>query len=281
MHGPFVGSSFAEADFQKVCELLLTRRGFDLSMYKDQCVKRRIASRVRARGFSEAAPYLAVLDRDDSEIDILLAAISIHVSQFFRNPGVFALLEKQVLPELIQAAMQRNDRHLKVWSVGCASGEEPYSLALLLHELKPPGLKVSIVGTDISRPILEKARDACFEALRLKEVPDRVRDDYFIRDGRCYRPVEQIRSMVEFSENNILNLENFPVADLILCRNVLIYLAREDQDRILKRFAGLLPPWGFLVLGSAENMLGESRGLFQMCFPAERIYQPAEPSLPG
>lgn len=274
IHNPFVGSSFAEEDFREVCRLLLEKRGFDLSMYKDQCVKRRIASRVRARGFQHALPYLELLGQDDLEIDALLAAISIHVSQFFRNPEVFALLEKQILPNLIEAAMLRSDPQLRAWSVGCASGEEPYSLALLLHELKPSGLKVSIIGTDISRPILEKAREACFDMQRLKEVPQQVRDRYFIQDGERYRLVEPIRDMVVFQENNILDLENFPDVDLILCRNVLIYLAREDQDRILKRFASLLPPWGRLVLGRSENMLGEARGLFRPSFPAERIYQP-------
>jgi chemotaxis protein methyltransferase CheR len=270
---PFVGSSFAEADYRKVCELLLEKRGLDLSVYKDQCIKRRIASRIRARGFHQADPYLELLNRDEAEVDALLAAISIHVSQFFRNPAVFALLKKQILPGLIQAARQRSDRHLKVWSVGCASGEEPYSLALLLHELMPDEITVSIVGTDISSPILQQARDACFDVLRLSEVPQRVRDDYFIQDGGRYRLVDQIRSMVEFQENNILDVENYPAADLVLCRNVLIYLSREEQDRILLRFANLLPTWGRLVLGRSENILGEARGQFVASNPAERIYQ--------
>lgn len=274
MNELFVGSCFAEDDFQKVCELLLARRGFDLTMYKDQCVKRRIASRVRAWGFQEAGPYLEVLARDDCEVDALLAAISIHVSQFFRNPRVFALLEKYVLPELIRAAMQRSDRLLRVWSVGCASGEEPYSVALLLHTLKPAELKVSIVGTDISQPILHQARQACFDPLRLTEVPPRLRTEYFVPEGRGFRLQESIRRMVTFHENNVLDVASYPPADLILCRNVLIYLSRDDQDRILKRFAELLPGWGRLVLGTAENILGEARSLFRSCSPAERIYQP-------
>lgn len=274
MNELFVGSCFAEADFQKVCELLLARRGFNLNMYKDQCVKRRIASRVRARGFQDAGPYLEILERDEGEVDALLAAISIHVSQFFRNPRVFALLEKQVLPELIEAAMQRADRQLRVWSVGCASGEEPYSVALLLHALKPAELQVSIVGTDISRPILQQARKACFDGLRLTEVPQQFRSEFFVAEGQSFRLRETIRQMVRFYENNVLDVANYPSADLILCRNLLIYLSREDQDRILKRFAELLPAWGRLVLGTAENLLGEARSLFRPCSPTERIYQP-------
>jgi len=260
---------------------LLEKRGFDLSMYKDQCIKRRIASRVRARGFQNAAPYLKLLATEESELDALLAAISIHVSQFFRNPEVFAQLEKRVLPEMIRAAMRRKDPQLKVWSVGCASGEEPYSLALLLHELKPRGLKVSIVGTDISLPILQQAREARFAEMRLNQVPRRVREEYFVQEGQHYRLMEKIRGMVDFYPSNILDEESFPAADLILCRNVLIYLSRDDQDRILKRFAELLPDWGRLVLGSAENLLGAARGLFVTELPAERIYQLRRAVAPG
>lgn len=271
---PFVGSQFDEEDFRRICELLLEKRGFDLSMYKNQCVKRRVASRVRARGFESAPPYLELLLRDDAEIDTLMAAISIHVSQFFRNPEVFAVLEKQVLPGLIGAALRRSDPHLRVWSVGCSSGEEPYSLALLLHELKPPQLKVSIAASDISGPILQQARSACFDRARLEAVPRRVQEQYFVVDGEklCLR--EPICGMVEFIEHNILQGGGEPPADLILCRNVLIYFSREDQERILQRFAELLPPWGALVLGSAENLLGEVRGRFSLTHPAERIYRP-------
>jgi chemotaxis protein methyltransferase CheR len=270
---PFVGSSFADTEFRKVCELLLAKRRLDLSVYKDQCIKRRIASRIRARGFQQAGSYIELLARDEAEVDALLAAISIHVSQFFRNPVVFSLLEKQILPGLIQAALQRSDRQLKIWSVGCAGGEEPYSLALLLHELVPKQLRVSIIGTDISPPILQQAREACFDELRLSEVPRRVRDEYFIQETGHYRLLEPIRSMVTFSRNNILDGEDYPSADLILCRNVLIYFSRVEQNRILLRFASMLPAWGRLVLGCSENMLGEARGRFVASYPAERIYQ--------
>jgi chemotaxis protein methyltransferase CheR len=145
---PFVGSEFPEAEFREVCRILLAKRGFDLALYKDRCVKRRIATRVRARGFSEARPYLALLERDEAELDALMAALTIHVSQFFRNPSTFDLLARQVLPELLRRAQAEGRRILRLWSVGCASGEEPYSLALLLQELAPPEVKIDILGTD-------------------------------------------------------------------------------------------------------------------------------------
>jgi len=269
---PFVGSDFSDGDFEQIRTLLLTRRGFDLGMYKDQCIRRRIASRVRACGMQNAEAYLRLLTRCEEEIDALLAAVSIHVSQFFRNPHIFALLESEVLPRLIRKAESSPGKQISIWSVGCAGGEEPYSLALLLDEVAPTGIRVDILGTDISPPILRQAEQGCFDPLRVSEVPEEVLDRYFAPQGRLLQLCERIRSQVRFLEHNILSEEDYPGADLILCRNVLIYFSREDQDRILSRFAASLPPGGVLVLGNAESLVGQAREKFSPLFAAERIY---------
>lgn len=270
---PFVGSDFSDEEFEQIRLLLLARRGFDLGMYKDQCIRRRIASRVRASGTSDAVTYLRLLEQRDDEIDALLAAVSIHVSQFFRNPRIFALLEREVLPELIRRAESRPARCLKIWSVGCAGGEEPYSLALLLDELAPEWLKVEILGTDISAPVLQLAERGCFDPLRVSEVPAPVLEKYFAPRGRGLQLCDRICHRVRFAEHNILSDETFPSADLILCRNVMIYFSREDQERILVRFAQALSPQGFLVLGNAESLVGQARREFSPQFAAERIYR--------
>lgn len=270
---PFVGSEFSEEEYGTVRDLLRERRGFDLGMYKDRCIKRRIATRVRALGFRGAAPYIDVLRRDEAEIDALMAALSIHVSQFFRNPTTFAALETHILPELIHRARTAATRQLRLWSVGCAGGEEPYSLALLLDDLAPQEIEVSILGSDISTPVLERAREGLFDPLRLSEVPEAVQRRYFTPEGRNLRLDERIRRRVRFERHDILSEQTFPPADLILCRNVLIYFSREEQERIIDRFADALAPRGYLVLGRAETMLGTVRQRFEVECPAERIYR--------
>ena len=270
---PFVGSEFPEEDFRALRELLLERRGFDLTMYKDRCIKRRIATRVRALGFRSAAPYLDELRRNETELDTLIAALSIHVSQFFRNPSTFATLEGRILPALFRRAAESGRRELRLWSVGCAGGEEPYSLALLLDEIAPRDIRVSILATDVSPPVLEQARQGLFDPLRLTEVPESVRDRYFTAEGRNYRLAEHICKMVQFQHHDILTSAEYPAADLILCRNVLIYFSREKQENILTRFAAALPAGGFLVLGRAETLLGGARQLFQPECSVERIYR--------
>jgi len=270
---PFVGSEFPEAEFREVCRILLAKRGFDLAMYKDRCAKRRIATRVRARGFSEAGPYLDLLERDQTEVDALMSALNIHVSQFFRNPTTFALLEREVLPELLRRIQAEGRRTLQIWSVGCAGGEEPYSLALLMKDLAPPGMQVDILGTDISADILERAKAAVYEPQRLAEVPPEVRERYFTAVGKGFRLADPVRRMVRFERHNMLAAAVYPKADLILCRNVLIYFSQGEQENILRRFAAALPEGGILVLGKAEMLLGHSRSLFAPECAAERIYK--------
>ncbi|TYO98146.1 CheR-type MCP methyltransferase [Geothermobacter ehrlichii] len=270
---PFVGSDLAEEDFDRIRQLLLARRGFDLGMYKDQCIRRRIAARIRACGLARAADYIARLTAQDEEIDALLAAISIHVSQFFRNPQIFARLEADVLPQLARQALQRADRTLRLWCAGCAGGEEAYSLALLMDELAPQGLTVEVLGTDISPQVLDRARAGEYGLHRLSEVPPEVLERYFDRDGLRYRLCERIRRQVRFELHNLLDEGPYPAADLVLCRNVMIYFSRIDQQRILRRMAAALAPEGILVLGSAETIIGEPRQWFEPLFATERIYR--------
>jgi len=271
---PFVGANFRDDDFLEIVRILQSRRAFDLSSYKDRCIKRRIASRVRARGLSDSAHYVELLDTDNDEIDALLAVLTIHVSQFFRNPSTYQVVEEKVLPELIRRAQREERRQLRIWSVGCAGGEEPYSLALLLRELPTDGLEIDILGSDVSQPILDQAARAEYDAQRLAEVPERVRERYFNRlEGTRFRLNDEIRNMVRFERRDILADLNYPEADLILCRNVMIYFSREEQSRILDRFATSLGKEAFLVLGRAETLVGTARHLFRSEYPVERVYR--------
>lgn len=270
---PLDGDELPEAAFETIFEQLRSRRQFDVRVYKDRCVRRRIVKRMRTSGAGDVADYLERLAGDDDELDALIATLSIHVSHFFRNPDTFQILEEQVLPDLCRLARAAGREELRLWSVGCASGEEPYSLALLIDELAASGLVVSILATDVSPRVLEEAREAVYEPARLAEVPPAVLSRYFSVEGGRYRLSEKVRAMVRFERHNVMTAREFPVADLILCRNVLIYFTREEQARILARFAAALPEGGALVLGRAETLAGHERRLFRVEFPAERIYR--------
>jgi chemotaxis protein methyltransferase CheR len=236
---------------------------------------------MRTSGAGDVVAYLRRLAVDEEEVDALLATLVIHVSQFFRNPDTFRTLADQVLPGLCRLARAAGRQDLRLWSVGCAGGEEAYSLALLCDELAPSGLTVSILGTDISAPVLASARAARYEPARLRDVPAEVLSRHFTAEGDDFRLNERIRTMVRFEQHDVMTAGSFPPADLILCRNVLIYFTREEQARILAKFAEVLPEWGVLVLGRAETLVGRGRQLFRTEMSAERIYRRRGGALPG
>ncbi len=206
----WTGEDLSDAEFTAITELLRDRRHFDLGQYKDRCIRRRIAKRLRFCQVTNFAAYLKHLEMDRDELDTLLATISIHVSQFFRNPDTFRILEQIILPDLCRRARAAGRNQLTLWSAGCASGEEPYSLALLVDDMAANDLDIRILATDISEPVLETARNGVFDALRLKEVPAAVIDKYFRIVNGHYQLIERIRDKVAFRRHNIMTASDFP-----------------------------------------------------------------------
>lgn len=270
---PFVGSEFPDEAFAEIRALLLAHRGLDLDMYKDRCLKRRIATRIRRCGFREAAPYIALLQQSEEEVDSLVEALMIHVSQFFRNPSTYILLEEKILPQLIDRLHASGRSEINIWSVGCAGGEEPYSLALLFDNLDRKGLGVNILATDLSDDIILQASQGRYEEQRLLEVPPEILARYFVKEVRYYQLAKRIRKMVTFRQHNILGKALYPDCDIIMCRNVMIYFSRDEQENVFRRFAKALNPEGYLILGRAETLQGNTRRLFTVESPAERIYR--------
>jgi chemotaxis protein methyltransferase CheR len=266
------GDDLSDSEFGAITELLRRLRQFDLEQYKDRCIRRRIAKRLRCCRVATVDAYLQRLQTDQDELDKLLATISIHVSHFFRNLDTFRILELKILPELCRRARVSGRNRLTLWSAGCASGEEAYSLALLIDDLAANDLDIRILATDISQPVLDTAQIGVFDAVRLKEVPRAVIDKYFLEVAGRYQIIEGIRNKVEFLRHDMIAAEDYPAADLILCRNVLIYFTRSEQERILTRFAEALPEHGVLVLGRSESITGNTRAYFQSEIPLERVY---------
>ena len=269
---PFVGGDISEPAYLQIGEILRQQQNFSLDGYKDLCIKRRIAARIRKVGMNGPEPYLELLAASSDEQQKLLTALSIHVSHFFRNPSTYRVLERQVLPELVARSRAQRSK-LRIWSVGCANGEEPYSLALLCQKLLTDNDLLTIIGTDLSPDALLRAKRGCYERGRLQELSTEQLAEFFVVRDKDYCLSDKVRKKVRFFRHDILSDQPFYRADLILCRNVLIYFSREQQQRILQILAAALPPGGFLVLGRAETLVSACRDLFRCIDPAERIYQ--------
>ena len=261
--------------FASIGRILKTQCGFSLEGYKDKCVRRRINIRVRATQSPTPEAYGALLTRSAAELEMLLRVLTIHVSHFFRNPSTFEKISREILPQLLRDRC--SSRGIRIWSVGCAGGEEPYSLAIIMREKFPDALaggQAVIRATDVDAATLELARDALYRPDRLAEVDPERLERWFTREGERYRLNQEIRELVSFAKADL----NDPApaheeCDLIICRNVLIYFERGRQEAILNGFADALKSGGILVLGKSETLFGSARRRFRTVCPVERIYR--------
>ncbi|MFI5230289.1 MAG: CheR family methyltransferase [Gemmatimonadales bacterium] len=264
-------------DFLQLTRKIAADRGFGCASYKEKCLRRRIAVRMRARGVHTYEDYARILDADAVEYDQLLDALTINVTKLFRNWDVYAALSSRVVPALWHS----DTPAIRVWSAGCASGEEPYSLAILFHRhaatsgMLPQIGRVRVLGTDIDRASLAAAARGEFEAADFAETPDDLRQRYFTA-APPYTVAAGIRSMVRFERRDLLaDPEPAGPFEMIVCRNALIYFDRDTQERLFDRFHRALAPNGVLVLGKVETLLGEARSKFSPIDARERIFSRA------
>lgn len=248
-------------------------RGFGCDAYKPGCLRRRIAVRMRAQGVHTYEQYERVLDADREEYDRLLDALTINVTKFFRNRETWDVVAARVLPAL----WERRRGQVRCWSAGCASGEEPYTLAILLLELArrrrddPPQAWV-IDATDLDAASLARAEAATYPDRAFEEMPSPLVGRYFTGQPRVVRP--EVRRLVRFRRHDLIHdAPPEPPYDLIMCRNVVIYFDRPTQERLYAAFAGALAGGGYLVLGKVETLLGEMRKQFQLEDARERVYR--------
>lgn len=266
-----------EAAFKALLEQVARERGFACANYKDGCLRRRVAVRMRARGSESFTAYAALLRREPEEYERLMDTLTINVTRLYRDADVWAAVADSVLPALWKA----NPEGLSVWSAGCASGEELYTLAALLHRHAErtgtlPRLRdTQVLGSDIDAASLQAARAGRYPEAAFKEMPTALRDRYFVGTG-TRTAVAELQALVRVERRDLLMDPPPPmVFDLIVCRNMLIYIDREGQERIFRRFHAALAPHGILVLGKVETMLGPARTLFAPVHPRQRIFRKA------
>jgi two-component system, chemotaxis family, CheB/CheR fusion protein len=264
---------FDDGAVERICEIVRTRTGHDFASYKRNTLVRRISLRMGALEIQSAAEYLDRLERDPKEALDLLQYMLIGVTDFFRDPEAFNSLAQQVIPRLFEGKGASDQ--VRLWVVGCASGEEVYSLAILLceqaaREATPP--RIQIFATDIDEPALEVARRGSYP----QSIGERISQDrlerFFTREDGAYRVKKELRQMVVFSKHNLLHDPPFPDLDFISCRNLLIYLDSGVQGRAISLFHYALRTGGFLFLGAAETISGRP-DLFDPAQRSQRIYR--------
>lgn len=233
-------------------EQVLRLTKIDLNSYKERQMKRRIDALITKHHENTYSGYIDLIKKDKILFDEFINYLTINVSEFYRNPEQWQLLEKEVLPYLFENSGKR----LKIWSAACSTGDEPYSLVMLLSKFMPLN-NIKIVATDIDKQVLDKARLGLYNVKSLKGLPDEFIKKYFEEvNDKTYKISNAIKECVEFREHNLLR-DPYPAdCDLIVCRNVLIYFTEEAKTQIYHKFNQSLKKQGILFVGSTEQIIG-------------------------
>jgi two-component system CheB/CheR fusion protein len=254
---------------------LRDRHGVDFTSYKVATLSRRLKRRMVATGTESIAEYSEYLERRPEEYRQLINTFLIKVTQFFRDPELFAYLKQEIIPGLLEDA-RREERQLRVWSAGCATGEEAYSLAILISEILGSEAALSdvrIFATDADEQAVDFARRGVYPESALSGLSEEQIGRYFTQDGGHYEIKKPVRSMIVFGEHDLARRSPFPRIDLVMSRNVLIYFAPELQRRTLQLFAYSLRDGGCLVLGKAETTSPLNDELFVPAHRQHKVYR--------
>jgi two-component system CheB/CheR fusion protein len=248
----------AAQDWRDILSLLRIKTGQDFSNYKPATLRRRVERRLNVGGLTTLAEYARLLREDPQEPAALMKELLISVTNFFRDPEAFAALEARVIPALFDR--KRGGDQVRVWSAGCATGEEAYSLAILLAEhsstlIDSPSMQV--FATDLDEAAVAHAREGIYTEADLVDVSPERLQRFFQREAGAYRVRRELREKVLFAQHNVIRDPPFSHLDLIACRNVLIYLNREVQERLIETFHFALRPGGYLFLGTSETADGD------------------------
>jgi chemotaxis protein methyltransferase CheR len=266
-------AQISEKDLQEIKNFVLKKRGMDLSYFKSTFLARRINVRMKILNISNTSEYAQLLNSNPDEIGSLYDSLSINVTKFYRDKQVWQVFSNKVIPNLINL-VKPNDT-IRVWSCGCASGEEPYSLAIMFSEaLKNTKLNFKILATDINSHAIRDARNGNYTSDNLKNLDDILITKYFKKIASDqYQVTKEIKDLVSF---NLGDITTFPASymDVIFCRNLLIYYGKDAQDLIFKKCFNVLKPNRFLVLGMDETLWGHKlQDSFIPFNPRNRIYQ--------
>ncbi|MGN7381150.1 CheR family methyltransferase [Paenibacillus sp. SAFN-117] len=242
-----------DKDFTLFMENVKSLTAIDLTQYKEAQMKRRLTTFRMKKGFATFRELYAAMSSDKGLLNEFLDRMTINVSEFFRNPNRWDALQHKFLPEMI-----KQGGRLKCWSAACSTGEEPYTLAMILSEHNALA-SASLLATDLDEGVLAKAREGFYSERSVQEVPAPLLDKYFVKENGGYRLIRDRFRTVEFRRHNLLEDRFEPDFDLIICRNVMIYFTEEAKQLLYRKFSDALKPGGILFVGSTEQIFSPGK----------------------
>lgn len=267
--------SISEHELSEISALIERRSGIHFDTSRERFFSSRVRDHATVKKVAHGSDLLRIISGSNVEYDSLLERLLTQETSFFRYPDVYDALEKKVLPELHMKKFWENPRNIRIWSAGCATGEEPYSIAISLADALEfaDAWNIQILATDISRQALRHAERGLYPRRELEALSPKQIDAYFTRMGEQYMVKPRIRNMVSFAPMNLAQAVYMGRFDCIFCMNVLIYFSEERRNALVQRFYEYLESGGYLFLGHAETVAGAPVKFQTIINRDSRIYQ--------
>lgn len=245
-----------DADFELYRKLIYDASGIHFSATNRSILESRLKERLREKKIDDLHAYYQLLLADKEELKTLLDSVTTNLTRFFRNQAHFDAIEHYVVPEVIKMRSAGGERKIRIWSAGCSTGEEPYTVAMLLKEILPAGWGCEIVASDISLKSLMVGKEGFYADARVQGVPEAYLGKYFDKKPGGYQIKDDIKKLVRFDYHNLKNDSGLRNLDVVFCRNVLIYFDEAAQKASVERFYDAMAPKSFLFIGHSESLFG-------------------------
>jgi len=240
-------------DYEDFKKEIYNMTKINLSYYKEKQMKRRINSLIKKNNYDTYEDYIKAIKTDKELFNEFINYLTINVSEFYRNPEQWEVLERDILPDIL-----KKTKYPKIWSAACSTGDEPYTMVMILNKFLPLE-SIRILATDIDKQAIEKAKNGLYTVKSVEKLPMEFLKRYFTVEGSMYKIKDEVKKCVDFKHHDLLKDEYPKGIDLIVCRNVLIYFTEEAKDYVYKKFNGSLKTGGILFVGSTEQILMASR----------------------
>jgi len=245
-----------DVDFEKYRNLIYNESGIHFTPTNRSILESRLKERLREKNIGSVAAYFTTISTNREEFKDFLDSITTNLTRFFRNQAHFDALEKFVIPELIKIKRPLGNTTIKIWSAGCSTGEEPFTIAMLLSDTLPPGWRYEIIASDIALKCLMTAKEGFYGDNKISGIPDRYLKKYFDKVEGGYKVHSDIMGKIRFDYHNLKNDSGFRNLDIVFCRNVIIYFDEAAQAAVIQRFWDAMAPKSFLFIGHSESLFG-------------------------
>jgi chemotaxis protein methyltransferase CheR len=236
--------------------LIYNQSGIHFSKNNRSILENRLRERLKAKKIDDIRIYYEIIIKNPEEMKVLLDSVTTNLTRFFRNTGHFQTLEHYIIPHLVSFKKDKGLNHIRVWSAGCASGEEPYSIAMVLKELLPLSFSIEIIASDLSLTSLLTAREGFYNEARIRDVPPAYLKKYFEKKAEGYKIREDLKTTIKFDYHNLKFESGLKNIDILFCRNVIIYFDEAAQKTLINRFWDAMSGYSFLILGHSESLFG-------------------------